>query len=288
MSQFTNQRFKVRRDRADFRDYYYVPPANAPPRRFPESAALHEVVTHYLADHLVLQQGQYGACCGFGLAAVINLQRWRQALLAHRRGLTGAPGLPAPWRPPDKVSPAMLYVNARRYDNRKGERYEGSTCRGAVKGLHHEGVCHARSWPYRGRPMKPKGLAWKEEAKEIRLGAYYRIGTKQIDHLKAAIHELHALFVSADVHDGWMYIRERTTLDETRIRPIRDRSDVGGHAFALVGYTLDGFVVQNSWGRGWGYGGFAVLPFEDWHRHAYDAWAISLDRPLGHDPKTPD
>ena len=31
----------------------------------------------------------------------------------------------------------------------------------------------------------------------------------------------------------------------------------GGHAICLVGYTADGFIVRNSWGPGWGDGGFA-------------------------------
>lgn len=31
----------------------------------------------------------------------------------------------------------------------------------------------------------------------------------------------------------------------------------GGHAVALVGYTPDRFIVRNSWGTGWGDGGFA-------------------------------
>jgi hypothetical protein len=30
----------------------------------------------------------------------------------------------------------------------------------------------------------------------------------------------------------------------------------GGHAVALVGYTADRFIVRNSWGTGWGDGGF--------------------------------
>ncbi len=269
MAQFRGQGSKVVRDRADFRDYFFVPRPLEPPPRFPDHHALHHAVERYLADHLVLQQGQYGACCGFGLAAVVNLHRWHAALRAGEAI-------------PDKVSPAMLYVNARRYDNRKGERYEGSTCRGAVKGLHHEGVCLARHWPYRGKPLKPRGHSWREEAKAVRLAAYYRINTRLIAHLQSAIHELHAVYVSAAVHDGWMYIRERETLETTRIRPIRNLADVGGHAFALVGYTPEGFIVQNSWGRGWGYGGFALLPYEDWLHNAYDAWAIALDHPLGH------
>jgi hypothetical protein len=49
-----------------------------------------------------------------------------------------------------------------------------------------------------------------------------------------------------------------------------------GHAFAIVGYTRDGFIVHNSWGEEWGAGGFAVLPYEDWLRNAMDCWVVQL------------
>jgi C1A family cysteine protease len=46
----------------------------------------------------------------------------------------------------------------------------------------------------------------------------------------------------------------------------------GGHAIALVGYTPDRFIVRNSWGTGWGDGGFgyASLAYaEDAFTEAY-------------------
>lgn len=54
----------------------------------------------------------------------------------------------------------------------------------------------------------------------------------------------------------------------------------GGHAFALVGYTDKGFVVQNSWGVGWGWSGFAILSYADWVANGSDAWTVSLGVPI--------
>lgn len=45
-------------------------------------------------------------------------------------------------------------------------------------------------------------------------------------------------------NDGWL----QTYLSHTAR---------GGHAAALVGYTPEGFIVRNSWGKTWGDGGFA-------------------------------
>ena len=31
-------------------------------------------------------------------------------------------------------------------------------------------------------------------------------------------------------------------------------------------------MIQNSWGKGWGSGGYAVLAYEDWFENRQDAW----------------
>lgn len=49
--------------------------------------------------------------------------------------------------------------------------------------------------------------------------------------------------------------------------------DFGGHAVACVGYDEDGFIIQNSWGSGWGYGGLTKLPYDDM-RYVIEAWGI--------------
>ena len=50
----------------------------------------------------------------------------------------------------------------------------------------------------------------------------------------------------------------------------------GGHAFALVGYNADGFIVQNSWGDRWGLKGFAIVSYEDWVANGRDAWVCVM------------
>jgi hypothetical protein len=39
----------------------------------------------------------------------------------------------------------------------------------------------------------------------------------------------------------------------------------GGHAVTVVGYLPEGFIIKNSWGRGWGMDGYAIVSF-DYHR----------------------
>jgi hypothetical protein len=122
---------------------------------------------------------------------------------------------------------------------------------------------------------------WDVSAPHTPLGAYYRIDGKSIVDMQSAIFETHAIYVSADVHDGWDRVKENCkSLDQAFIGPPRKPDQVGGHAFAIVGYTSDGFIVQNSWGPDWGYHGFALLPYEDWTRYGTDSWALALGAPM--------
>jgi hypothetical protein len=116
------------------------------------------------------------------------------------------------------------------------------------------------------------------------LGAFYRVNPYRLDDMQSAINELNAIAVSGVIHDGWVQPKAMTRGDDTIhviLRQVNGKS-LGGHAYVLVGYNEVGFLVQNSWGTGWGKDGYATLPYEDWLSSAYDAWVA---RPGV--PKTP-
>ena len=168
----------ARPDTLDFRDLMYTP-------------TLVEVPTsRSLADYRkakvpILDQGQEGACTGFGLATVVHF------LLRVRK------------RVPDAgvISPYMLYDMARRYDEWAGENYEGSSCRGALKGWHKHGVCNVKLW------QASEGGALSEQrandAARRPLGAYFRVNHRDLVAMHAAITEVGVLYVSSNVHSGW-------------------------------------------------------------------------------------
>ncbi len=93
--------------------------------------------------------------------------------------------------------------------------------------------------------------------------------------MQAAVNEVGALYCSAHVHEGW-WLKESATL------PVIEHSSrkIGGHAFAITGYTGDGFIIQNSWGEKWGYFGFAVLTYKDWVENGSDAWVAVRGAPV--------
>ncbi len=247
----------VRSDDADARDYIFEP-----------SLALLPGSVDHRRRAPVLNQGSEGACVGFALASVINVSLGGRAADARR-------GRPRAARV--SVSARMLYEMGRRYDEWNGESYEGTSLRGAMKGWHKHGVASEDEWPYlrrRGRTLLPdRQLSPRRALDAARrpIGAYYRIVDSDVSHLQAAVMEGDAVLASAWVHRGWQH--ENLGRPRDGLRAIRAlRSSTGLHAFAIVGYTPDGFIVQNSWGRGWGSSGCALLPYDDWFENRQDAW----------------
>ncbi|SFR47670.1 Papain family cysteine protease [Marinobacter daqiaonensis] len=234
-------------DAPDLRDRYYQPSLSPLRDELPPPQDLY-----------ILDQGNEGACTGFGLAATINLlYRFQNKSL--------------------KVSPWMLYTMARLYDEWPGEDYEGSSCRGAIKGWQNSGVCLEDVAPYEpeqgGFVITPEISA---NAKNQTIGAYYRL-RPDITDFHAAINEAGVIYASAKVHKGW-YVTTSDADGESYIPP--GDAVVGGHAFAIVGYNRKGFWIQNSWGEeGWGDRGLALWLYSDWAKHVMDAWVVQMALP---------
>jgi pimeloyl-ACP methyl ester carboxylesterase len=281
----------VRPDRLDLRDRPYLPPTLSLPAQCPEPDLLAKYFSAYAKQKLVLDQGSDGACTGFGLAAVVNYLLWRRAMESGTM------------KQFQQISPYMLYDMARFYDEWPGESYEGSSCRGAMKGWHKHGVCKADKWNKSIHPsvvLKPKKTKakakaakkssnyrpngdWSFDAATRPVGVYYRVDSRSVTDIQAAIKDVGAVYVSAQVHSGWAKPKAKgsslTHANLPRI-PFNAKSEKqGGHAFALVGYNEDGFIVQNSWGESWGLKGFAVMHYDDWVAHGVDAWVCALGVP---------
>lgn len=242
----------ARRDTLDFRDRMFEPTLIEVPVRIP--------LDDYLAVRVpVLDQGTEGACTGFGLATVVHY------LLRKRRVVPD----------PKAVSPRMLYDMARRYDEWPGEKYEGSSARGAMKGWHKHGVCSEKHWRYQDPQDKPLFGRRYEDALSRPLGAYLRVNHKDIVAMHSAISEVGILYATGEVHSGWDrigsdgIIHYDTTVDV-----------LGGHAFAIVAYDEKGFWIQNSWDTDWGYRGFGLVSYDDWLAHGSDVWVARLGVPI--------
>lgn len=247
----------ARPDPIDFRDLMFKPTLVEVPQELGLDA--YQAVFPRRQPPILDQQAE-GACTGFGLAAVAHF-------LLHRRKVR-----------PDRVavSPRMLYEMARRYDEWPGEDYSGSSARGAMKGWHKHGICAEALWQYSpGRP----GTLTEERARDAArrpLGAYFRVNHRDLVAMHAALAEVGILFATALVHSGWNEVPSGSGV----IAGPDGKDKLGGHAFAIVGYDARGFWIQNSWGRKWGRGGFALITYADWMENALDVWVARLGAPV--------
>lgn len=248
-------------DKIDVRDWVYHPTLQA----------LSDEVCNCAFVPEILDQGTEGACTGFALAAVINY-------LLHQRKVKR------------QISPRMLYELARRYDEWPGENYDGSSARGAMKGWERHGVCTRALWPDDLHGPQHFDQQRADAAILTPGGAYYRVDFRQVRHVHAAIHEVGIVYATLMVHSGWEKPGPGTATFESgrgskasKIKlPVIERKGEAdaGHAIAIVGYSTQGFVIQNSWGPGWGKDGFALLPYEDFMLHTTDVWVAQLGVPV--------
>ena len=179
------------------------------------------------------------------LAALINYLLFAQSV-ADRHG-----------RRPSAVSTRMLYHLARKYDEWPGEDYEGSSCRGAMKGWFHHGVCSEMLWPY----MNAKGKQ-RFVKPQSRLGCRRRVSgrsapTTALRRIRSptcrprSTRSARSMCRPTSMADGTSAVSKKMPLPTHSVDVLGTKPD-GGHAYALVGYDADGFIVQNSWGRGLG------------------------------------
>ncbi|MBY5721779.1 C1 family peptidase [Rhizobium leguminosarum] len=273
----------VRPDPIDFRDRIYEPrlieiSTVLPP---PDLAAL---------GLAVRSQGSEGSCTGQALGAVIDLQN----IIRYKDGA----------HVPDRVSSRMLYEQARQFDEYADDRLPGSSARGAIKGFYHNGACSSVFAPYVDGDLSYKlTTAIAKDAKRVTLGAYFRL-RHFLNHYHAALMEAKAIFCTAMVHRGWEaseVARKRGKIALPKAGPIAAEL-IGAHAFAIVGYDCEGFIVLNSWGTEWGQfdfstdavpipqpgmsptgpqPGLAHWSYEDWSAHVLDSWVLRLQAPAG-------
>ena len=240
------RKVNVRPDTLDFRDQIFVSTLVEVPIRT-------DLEAYKRLEVPILDQGTEGACTGFGLATNVNY-------LLRKRKVYPDPVSASPW---------MLYELAKRYDEWPGEEYEGSSARGAMKGWHKHGVCAVGLCEKGGRVSE----AALKEAPKRSLGAYFRVNHKDLVAMHSAIAEVGILYATAAVHSGWENVAADGVIKKSE-------QIIGGHAFAIIGYDEDGLWIQNSWGPGWGKGGFARISYDDWLVNGTDVWVARLGVPM--------
>jgi len=254
----------VRSDLGKVRDFIYRPSLTGLKRRIDPRV---DSAARWSPD-LIRDQGTEPNCTAQALAGIIDQLRVRNHVLddpkTSKEALTGQ----QPW-----ASEKMLYNIARFHDRFPGEKNVGSSIRGALRGFYFNGVCSKEATKELEDGAWYMTRAILTSARQVQLGAYSRVRPRLTD-VHSAINEAGFVLASADLHAGWATQGDKIAFDLHNPQPW------GKHAFILIGYTEDGFLVQNSWGKAWGEDGISLWSYEDWRANVVDQWVLRLAVPV--------
>lgn len=162
------------------------------------------------------------------------------------------------------------------YGNRRDTDYqgEGMYIREALKNLNHCGDVLYNDFPYNFVYPRVKNLikkdstALSEKAAEHKVLEYSRCYTDS--QIKNAIMTKGCVVICVPVYDNF---------GRDLHKPEEGKKASGYHAMVIVGWTKDGkWVVQNSWGDSWGYGGKLLM---DKDYPIEELWGLTVDITAG-------
>jgi hypothetical protein len=108
-------------------------------------------------------------------------------------------------------------------------------------------------------------------AAQMRISSYFNLGT-DMNQWRLWLHNQGPIITRLNVDAIW----DGATNTKGVLNAYQPSTARGGHAVTFVGYTQDYFIVRNSWGTGWGDGGFAYA-MNDYARVAFtEAYGIAL------------
>jgi len=195
----------------------------------------------------VRDQGNLGSCTGFAIAVGM-----REFLLNK----LGAPFVP--------LSPLFLYYEERLREHSVSQD-AGAQPRDGFKVLAKLGCAPEQDDVYNPSlfTAAPSRTALKD-ATYYMIAAYHRV--RGLPDIRACLAGGNGVVLGFTVYDSF----ESDDVAKTGVVPIPALGEkvLGGHAVFCVGYRTDSavagggaLIVKNSWGTGWGDGGYFYLPY---------------------------
>ncbi|HXV96629.1 MAG TPA: C1 family peptidase [Gaiellaceae bacterium] len=191
----------------------------------------------------VADQGSTGSCVGWATAD--SVLRWhfvKNGRIAQE----------------DLLSPRFIWMASKETDPFSSRPTtfidaEGTSLKAALDIARKFGAVRDRILPFRtGRLYGGQANTFYAVAAQLKILAYFNLGTNQTNW-RIWLATKGPILTRLNVDDAWYDATvNRGDLDEYQADTAR-----GGHAVAIVGYRAGRFIVRNSWGTGWGDGGFA-------------------------------
>jgi C1A family cysteine protease len=221
-------------DLPDGRDYLFG-------ARRPMAAVLPAAVDLRPSCSPVEDQGQLGSCTANALAGALEF-------LEVKDGIPFA-----------DLSRLFIYYNERTVEHTV-KTDSGAMLRDGIKTLSAQGVCAEKRWPYviAKFAVKPAAACYAEAQKHL-ITSYERLQT--LGDMRACLADGYPFVFGFTVYETF----ESAAVAKTGIVPMPGPAErtLGGHAVCAVGYDdkEKRFLVRNSWGPGWGIGGYFKMPY---------------------------
>ncbi len=174
------------------------------------------------------------------------------------------------------LSPQFIYNNRTNYPG------VGMSVRDMMRILKDKGIAQEVNFKYGNQLIKDAitDIA-KADALNFRIRSYAQIAfaynsngtpaySHNIDAVKQALVENGPTIIVLPVYNyatNFWY------------KPSDNAAIIGWHAVAIVGYNAGGFIIRNSWGRGWGDDGYCEMSYSDYNLHPMNEhWTMVDDK----------
>lgn len=207
-------------------------------------------------------QGSSGSCVGW--AAADSVIRWHLV----RAGLIS---------PDARLSPRFVWMASKEFDGFVSQpttmiESAGTALKSALDIARKFGLVEESVLPFDScRLYVGEVETFYAIASQLKIVSYFNLG-RSAYNWRAWIATRGPVLTRLEVDSTW----DQATATEGKLDRYDRDSLRGGHAVALVGYTPDRLIVRNSWGAGWGDGGFAYASPAYAEAAFTEAYGVSL------------
>ena len=208
----------------------------------------------------VYDQGELGSCTANAIAAAIEFDQKKQKMAQ-------------PFTP----SRLFIYYNERAMEGTIATD-SGAMLRDGIKSIASQGACPEVMWPYVEQHFSERPPAPCYKAGKAHPAVAYSRLAQDLMRMKTCLAQGYPFVFGFTVYESF----ECDQVAHTGIATLPSASEtaLGGHAVMAVGYNdaSSTVLVRNSWGSGWGMGGYFTLPYDyiTDANLAADFWTVRL------------
>jgi C1A family cysteine protease len=172
------------------------------------------------------------------------------------------------------LSRLFVYYNARAIEGNVDTDYGVVYIRNALKGIKQYGICTEEIWPYdiSKFAIRPTDVAYDDGVKR-KISGYTSIPS--IAEMLEVLNNESPIIIGMDIFENFLSVNKANPVVA---KPDTTDFDIGGHAVAVIGYSIpkQQFLIKNSFGDDWGDAGYGWLTFEYVKDYAFDKWFFTV------------